>query len=552
MDVEVQSKQNRSALSIFFAQTARMCRRFDVLIASLVLIAIFLWLRRYENRQIGLMNPDEADLIAAGKLAAQSLLPYDRFTTSTYGPLWPMFLGGLHRLGLPMTLVSAHVLASVLTITIVLCWFWLLRRRFSYWLSFVGACALTLVWGNGGLPRSADFTHLSSELLPTMLLATAAVAAWVGAAGRRGWRELALVLCTCAALAKYQLAPLAVLLFASIVVVVRPPSDVGWRRRAAIDVACGIGTVAVLSILVLVGGHADRVFTEALPVLSSYVSDGDRSQFDRLSDGARFVFDQPYFLLPLVSSVYFVRLGSRGEETWRRVWRVLLPGIALSLAIIASSSTPSPFAHYSQLFIAAGLVAIGASARPISADEDSPEESYASDFSFRYVAVVALCLVGLQVAPALGRQSERTYETGVLGFLSAGSARLDESVQGAQRIVELCPPGSPVVAFGWSAELYSYFDWEPATRFTINTWQTNEGPNQARYQAALFDEIDAGRPTCVVDAVGPAFFPFSDPTDGLQSLDSPIMGLLNESYKRHVVDFSSGLGSQPLNVYVRR
>lgn len=38
------------------------------------------------------LNPDEAQLLADARRASISFVPYDTFTTPTYGPIWPMLL----------------------------------------------------------------------------------------------------------------------------------------------------------------------------------------------------------------------------------------------------------------------------------------------------------------------------------------------------------------------------------------------------------------------------------------------------------------------------
>jgi hypothetical protein len=76
----------------------------------------------------------------------------------------------------------------------------------------------------------------------------------------------------------------------------------------------------------------------------------------------------------------------------------------------------------------------------------------------------------------------------------------------------LCPAGSRVLVWGWSAQLFAFYDWMPATRYPGSAGVMANGPipvdNEAltdRYVREVQSEMSEF--DCVVDATGPSFFP---------------------------------------------
>ncbi len=42
----------------------------------------------------------------------------------------------------------------------------------------------------------------------------------------------------------------------------------------------------------------------------------------------------------------------------------------------------------------------------------------------------------------------------------------------------LCPAGEPVFVWGWAAELYAYYNWQPASRFVTYAILQAEHPTR--------------------------------------------------------------------------
>ena len=135
------------------------------------LFILFFGLRWNAIISRGRFNPDEAELLAGGLRASKSFIPFKDFTSPTFGPIWPMFLGYLHRFGLPLSLPVAHLLSALILIMICKLVFSALVQRFSIALAFTIVTPLSLQFASG--LGDFDYLSLSTELLPLLFLVIA-------------------------------------------------------------------------------------------------------------------------------------------------------------------------------------------------------------------------------------------------------------------------------------------------------------------------------------------------------------------------------------------
>ena len=123
----------------------------------------------------GMQNPDEAELIAEGRSAATNLFPYSGYTSSTHLFLWPFTLGVLDRVGVPLNLVTAHIIGGLSYVLLSTTGWFLMMRRIggvrAALLVLPTATALLLGYG----PGTSDFLSMTSEALPLVILCIAAL-----------------------------------------------------------------------------------------------------------------------------------------------------------------------------------------------------------------------------------------------------------------------------------------------------------------------------------------------------------------------------------------
>ena len=76
----------------------------------------------------------------------------------------------------------------------------------------------------------------------------------------------------------------------------------------------------------------------------------------------------------------------------------------------------------------------------------------------------------------------------------------------ASNLSSLCPPNSNVLVWGWSAVLYSYYNWQPASRYDDSYWQIEDYGDPSYYRGILLDELKTDPPACIVEAIGGYFY----------------------------------------------
>lgn len=467
----------------------------------LAILAVTLWLRRFDIRSPWPRNPDEGDLLAAARRAAQSLVPYDRFTTTSYGPLWPLGLGLLNRLGLPLTMTGAHLVATVL-MAAVLCGFHLLLSRLvGRWPSFLTVLAMTIVWSSGGMPHHGDYQSLATEIGPLAAMMLGLVL--LGTDRLSTVRVASAMVCFGAMpLLKYQFGYMA-LVAAGLALVEawrRGPLP-SWARLATWAGCLGLPTVLVVFATVL-GGNGSRLLDEAATVIGTHFNNERTSLSSRLSETVTMLLGHPFFLLPLVLAA-----TTTTAVTLHRRRNVLFPvGFVLALAAAVPSLVVLPrlFTHYSYLILASSALAVAwglSGARPHLTTVRTATRSLATTTG----AAALLLAVAYSHAPLndpvrvqLAGPWSQVLTERPLDFTVSGT--LDDA------LADACPAGSSVYVWGWAAEIYSFYDWEPASRYTIGTWFTSGTNDKSGFERRLREEFHGERPDCVVEAIGDGFF----------------------------------------------
>ncbi len=512
-------------------------RWIDVLVPILI-FALFIWMRRPEIRKAGFINPDEGDLLAAGKRAAMSLIPYDTYTTSSYGPLWPTFLGVVKLLGLPLTLPVAHLLAACISASIAVLVFLSFRIRLSAAFAAVPTLALGLAWANGGIPFNVDFVQMASELLPLLLL-LAGTTTYLYSRDR-GWAIcLAFAFVGASPFAKYQFGLLAIA--AALFMYVSISKKLGGRR-SLFNVSFFFLPGVLLLFLTILFGTIGRIFDEAIPIVTAYLESDAPSFSERLTPLANFLVGHVFVFIPLLVMIPLVDERDPAKPAWRGLLNQYgFPVVVLGLSAYSVSTTVFPFPHYLYLLLAASsLTSFFVAARSTDQAVRQPNEFKAKNTSLFFGAIfLVLGLIG--TTDRLLPNDELVYETKWRHVLSADGGRGAFNTGVEDELTKICPPGSSAFVWGWAAEMYSYYDWTPVSRYTTSSWQMNPSKNQSVFRERLLAELTNNEPDCVVEAVGPAFFHYNNEIFGIEALMPELAAQLNGTHVKTQIPYGDPL-----------
>jgi hypothetical protein len=443
----------------------------------------------------GMLNPDEANLIATARVARYSPVPWSTWETGTVGPYWTLFLAGLGVLGAPLTLAFAHLLSAIMVALTAVALFvaasWTIGRGPAFVVTVVWWFPIATTW-LVGIP--GDFSALSTEYLPMLLVVASALVPREQLAARP-WLFVVLgVLAGIAVGAKYQVAPLAVALVAAQLIVLRPSaratvrSVLWWLAGAALPLAV-IALVMVASpatnwILVeqnfsgVVSYQATRINTQPHALGAGRVGSTIAALIGRDN------FGPGYYLLVTLAGL--IGLSRHSEKRSNLARLVLVVG-----GLIAVLGGGMGYPHYLiLLFGAVGLAAI----MPVKPGT----RLFPRRLSPRVLAGTLATVVAVVLVFVFGHVIERLSYVKPLSPHAAAAAFSADSVNRDPALAHACPPGSPVLVWGYASELYVAQGWRSTMPYanvgTLSAAPANRESSEPVVRAAI-EQSD-----CIVDA----------------------------------------------------
>ncbi len=456
-----------------------------------------------------LNNPDESDLMTWARAARLSPVPFSTWQSGTTGPYWALFLAALGALGAPLTLAFAHLLSAVLLALIASALFVAASRAIGRGPALV----VTLVWWFPiattwlvGFP--GDFSELSTEYLPTLLVVASAVVPREQLAARPWLFAILGVLAGFAVGAKYQVAPLAVAFAAAQLIVLRPSA-----RRTLVSVLWWLaGAMLPLAAIVLVMVASPTtnwtLVEQNLRFLASYVNHRSETQEGSLTGGrvestfASLIgprnwpgyFGSRYYLIVLLAGLIWL---SSHSERRSNVARVVLIAGGLTAMLAGGMGA---YHYLILLFAAAGLAAT------------MPVNPGARLFAWRLWPTVLAGALAMAVAVVLAFMSGPVFDRvrlevnsavtphgAAAAFHAAAAAFSPDSVNRDPALARACPPGSPAMVWGYAAEIYIAQDWQPTLPYLAMGTLVRGGPaNKESGEPLVRAGID--RADCIVDA----------------------------------------------------
>ena len=491
------------------------------------------------------LNPDEAELVASGKRAMMSIIPYETFSTSTSGVWWPTFLGLLGRIGFPLNLKGAHLLSSLFGASISTLMYSILRKFLDFKLAAKVALLIAIPWAtsfaifNSSLTK--DFSSLATELLPLFMMALGSAAISHTPATRRS-ALFAIVMAGMSASAKYQFVPLALILAGYSMKKLKPLLHNPWRRWSLGIAAFVAPTLAAFGFAVILVDDS-YAYQEPISLLLDYLrarsSSADPiSLTQRVRQFTMTTWSMPPLVVALFVASRCVRKNVEcGELAPKNIWNqtyFLIPFVVSVLSVLVPGVS---IAHYLHLLIG-GVILCFVLISP--SGEDAPRPIEPEQNSVLYFAVASLAISGLaNINTDLTSFTAKLAEMWKIDRAYVALQNPDDSAN--PKIAELCPAESTVLVWGWSPDFYSYFDWSPATRYTIQSGMISGSaePWNRRHldmKRQILAELTEEEPDCIVNATGPGLFPYVY-TDGqkIQEQIPEIRSLLLSDYTAHSV-----------------
>jgi hypothetical protein len=496
----------------------------------------------------GLQNPDEAELMAEGRSAAADLFPYSGYTSSTHLFLWPFLLGLLDLVGIPLNLVTAHVIGGLSYVMLGTTGWFLMMRRIGGGRATLLVLPTTTALLAGYGPGTADFVSMTSESLPLVILCVAALV-MLGSQLPATTRRLVVgsLVAGLAIWAKPQSGPVAAALVSACVVMAcveqhraggRVSRSIVVRSLvvplALVVVAFVAPTVLFLGTMAL-GGTLDEFMNEPVAAMWGYTAHRDVTAgivapplIDRLAGVASFATSFPLALAWALGGLVTMSKLTRLESPLLRA--LALTAFVLPLAATLVSLLPifPLFPHYANFLYGGCLLATCVAVRVVVPSREHGSGIWVEGTYFG----LAMALVGMLVLPNVSTTVKDLADESGRAFSGQGFSFHNEIRRDATPLGTLCPSNSRVEVWGWASELYAYYDWTPASRYANSTWLINPGPRQADYGSVLQGELRAHPPDCIVEATGPAFFASIDPANTLQAVVTGIAPLLESCYTR--------------------
>jgi hypothetical protein len=475
----------------------------------LYLLVLFLCLRWNAIVSRSRFNPDEAELLADGLRAAKSFVPFKDFTSPTFGPIWPMFLGYLHRFGLPLSLPIAHLLSALILIMICKLVFNSLFRRFSFVLALVIVTPLSLQFATG--LGDFDYLSLSTELLPLLFLVTATAITYRQVLEHRTVFYIGLFF-GLAVFSKYFFAPLAIV---GMLMALSKAQFDGLRCTSTFKwmiIGFCLPVLLLVSWAFLAGVPLWKILESPLMTFQ-YLQGGGLgnstcSELDRLNNvrnslSAHFA---SFSLLMLgISLCISSGISIRNRKQVLHIALVLSPPV---VAIFLLLSNCTIFPHYNYLLVG-GVLQLFIASTSLAPRDKNPFEKSESRIILSLYVFVTIQILLTNVVPAFSSPLAKGEEKSPHFFSTANG--LWERAWDSERtpLSSFCARGDSVLVWGWSPELYSFYGWEPASRYVTTTSMIDHemfSHDLTNSRAKLRDDLDVARLDCVVLAIGPSFF----------------------------------------------
>jgi hypothetical protein len=511
----------------------------------------FLWFRLRSISAKDSFNPDEAELLANAKRATINFIPYEHFSTPTHGTPWPYVLASINKLGLPLTIPVAHLLSCLIGIIVSTLLLIGIQRYLGNLLGFILTFPFILVWAIGF--GDSDFQSLSTELLSVLLITIG-----VFLACRIEYSDKSLLVASClvgsAAWAKYSFAPISLVILCIFVYLLQKRSGKILKQVLLVGASANVIFVFIFGIAVALV-RPKHLIWETFEFTFQYMGQGGLStdKPPNLSVRISVLAGNMIKCFPLIVLftvvTYFHELGSERRQTYFKI----IPLGVFIVGTISSFMLWPVFPHYNLLIICSGIAASLLIPKIYGVSDEHCNRIRGNEIRFlKCIGITTTVFVAMLYAPLITVNQTKSNQTTTRTPWVAKSATWERATdKDGVPLSEVCVAKAKVVVWGWSSELYSYYNWMPGSRYvnTVVLMYPNEiNTKPVKYRNNFTREILNNKPDCIVDATGPSFFPGYGPEKKMSTQMPGLWKDLQRTYTSHQFFYD---GVNPFVVLVR-
>lgn len=454
-------------------------------------LGLFLFSRLPAIRCPFQLNVDEGQMLAQAMRFAQHPTPWVSVDGDSGGPVLSWLLLLAHGFGMPFSFQTAHLVAAVCLIGVLLAAFAAARE-----LAGGAGAMLGLAAGAWWLALAPDesFVHYSSELVPALLIACA-LAAWARARARPGGAGLFIagLLLGVVPWAKLQAVPIALVLgLWALAETASSRAGAPGRRAFWLVLGALLPSAVMLAWILAAGAWPD--FWNCY-IVTNWSRAGHKSWAVHAMDLRRLLFLQEgssWFVDALLLAL--ACLAVRGRSAFRGVARSTwaLIGVLLAAGLFAALSPVTQYTHYEQLCLLPLVLLAAACGRILW----SPGEGAGPKARLRGVIAFAVALVPAAVGYFLAYGGPAELE-GTWNFERTPAFQTQVFVVDTVRQFSI--GARSIAVWGWAPYVYVDLGLAPTTREAGYASMTDGNPSQAFIRAAFLADLEQSEPDAIVD-----------------------------------------------------
>ena len=456
------------------------------------------------------INQDESQMLAQAMRFLTHPVPWRDVDGTTGGPLNSLLLSLPLRCGAPASWETARLVLLAANGCVVLLMYLCLRRFLARAEAQFVLMPLVLFYA---FAASMDFTHYSSEALPTVLISACfylLARQWTAPASSQVGMFCSVFFWERFHFAKLQAGPLAAFLGVTGITLIFGRGGQNNNDRVKHAAALLIGSVfipaIILGMVAVKGAFGD--FWKSY-ILSSgkyagteyFLPSGQFASAPRLVK--RIVYVAYILISPHNLGLFFlsglgallVLAGTRRTKGFSLSREVKWPvGVVVAysvLTILCFFTAGKPFGHYGSLMIPPLALMIGLTflAGKIAPGTSRPAGTRSGPW---WLIIFAVFAIGLQGWLGL----VRIYRT-----IVPGAPVVAESPDWAVTARSAAKAGDTLSVWGWMPECYVRTGLAPATRDAVGHYVVSKGPYEEYYRKRHLQDLERSRPAVFIDAV---------------------------------------------------